>query len=545
MRHTLFLLLTLLAVHQLAAQPAWGDQGDGTYKNPFLFADYNNPDVCVVGEDFYMIAATHHFMGMPILHSRDLINWTLIGRVFDRLPFDARYYIPGLAYMHGAWAPNLSYHNGTFYMYCISPREGLFVCTATQPEGPWSEPKLMHKAIKWEDPFPYWDDDGNAYLMHGGKRDAPFTLHRMSADGMHLLDSGVVVIPGVHPKGPRILKRNGYYYVFAAEAGMTYGYQSVYRSKNIYGPYEKKKILEQGSTQINGARQGPWIALPDGSNWFLHFQVLDGYGRVLHLHPAHWNDDGWPVVGVDYDGNGVGEPVPGWKKPVVKKSYQITLPQSSDDFAEPNLGFQWRWNHNADTSKWSLRERAGHMRIYASMLTMATGRDPSGRLLPLDSSVIYAKNTLVQLVMGRNNQGTVKMDLSGMVDDQDAGLAMFNKNYHWIGVQRKQGKNYLAYATPDTLQMLRPLDAHQVYLRIEVTHNNGQPFTEVMYSENGDDFIKAGAAQPLDYNWFEGAKYALFTYNRENEGGYVDFDWFRYQHDGPKEQLIKLKRAQQ
>ncbi|MBR0388653.1 MAG: family 43 glycosylhydrolase, partial [Prevotella sp.] len=291
----------------------WGDQGDGTYRNPVLNADFSDPDVIRVGKKFYMVASDFHFMGMQVLESDDMVNWRYISQIYRR--FNEPSWDSNLHYAGGSWAPSIRYHSGLFYVYFCTPDEGLYMSTASNPAGPWAPLHLVKRVAKWEDPCPFWDEDGQAYLGRSQHGAGPIIVHRMSADGKTLLDEGKTVYEGPIAEGTKFMKRNGWYYLIIPEGGVGTGWQTVLRSRNIYGPYERRIVLEQGSTGVNGPHQGALVDAPDGSWWFYHFQETPVLGRVVHLQPARWEAD-WPVIGVDYDKNGIGEPVAAWKKPV-------------------------------------------------------------------------------------------------------------------------------------------------------------------------------------------------------------------------------------
>ena len=344
----LLLSITLLAC-QLStglAQVSWGDQGNGTYINPLLNADYSDPDVIRVGDKYYMVASEFNYMGIQMLESEDLVNWQIISQVYDHFEgFDTVN-----RYAKGSWAPALVYHNGRYYVYFCTPDEGLFMSSATDPRGPW-EPLCCVKNIKgWEDPCPFWDEDGRAYLGHSKVGAGPIIIHKMSDDGKQLLDDGLTVYSGPVAEGTKFQKREGWYYLVIPEGGVGTGWQTVLRSKNIYGPYEKKVVLEQGITTINGPHQGNIVDTPNGQWWLFHFQDTPGLGRVVHLQPVRWTD-GWPMAGTDLNMNGIGEPVYVWQKPATGKALTPSLPQHSDEFTgdiitwkgqrQDGLGLQW------------------------------------------------------------------------------------------------------------------------------------------------------------------------------------------------------------
>lgn len=408
----LFLCATACLGDSHALSGSWGDQGNGTYSNPVLNSDYSDPDIVRVGDDFYMVASEFHFMGMPVLHSKDLVNWTIIGQVYGRLDIDGAYHSFN-AYGGGSWAPSIRYHDKKFWVYFCTPNDGLYMSTATDPAGPWAPLHEVKRTPGWEDPCPFWDDDGQAYLGRSRVGAGPIIVHKMSPDGKTLLDDGVTVYEGNCSEGTKIYKRKGFYYFWIPEGGVSQGWQQVLRGTNIYGPFEGKCVLEKGTTMINGPHQGAWIELESGESWFMHFQDAGTVGRVCHLQPVTWSND-WPVVGQDFDGNGVGEPVPFWKKPNVGRTYPISAPQSSDSFKAKTLGLQWAWNHNPVPEKWSLSARRGYLRLIAAQA----------------NELRYAHNTLTQKLMGRLGSAMVGLDLSGMVDGQRAGLCHIGGRFH-------------------------------------------------------------------------------------------------------------------
>lgn len=304
-----FLLLIgmLLTACCLKAQVWVADNGDGTYRNPIIHADYSDPDVIRVGDDYYMVASSFTCApGIPVLHSKDLVNWKIINHVYPRLPLD-RYDYP--AHGQGSWAPAIRYHDGKYYVYFCTPQEGLFAAYTTDPAKEWTLKHVLHVS-QWEDPCPLWDEDGKAYLVRSKLCGGPVYLHRMSEDGLSILDNGKIIYwdEKENPvlEGLKTMKRNGWYYILAPAGGVSTGWQTVLRSRNIEGPYESKKVLQEGNG-INGPHQGGFVDTQTGEWWFIHFQDKGVYGRIVHLQPGNWKND-WPVMGIDENGDGCGEP---------------------------------------------------------------------------------------------------------------------------------------------------------------------------------------------------------------------------------------------
>jgi beta-xylosidase len=506
-----FFWMTLVSVTY-----AWqSDLGNGRYQNPVLFADYSDPDVIRVGSEFYMVSSSFHYMpGIPILVSKDLVNWKILGHVFDRFDFDPTYdMINGDRYGAGCWAPTIRYHDGRFWVYFSTPQEGIFMSTAKSAAGTWSPLVQVKKVAGWEDPCPFWDDDGKAYLVHSVLGAGPLILHRMRADGTGLLDDGVTIAndPEKLPvlEGPKLYKMRGYYYIFAPAGGVEKGWQEVLRSRNIYGPYEHRKVLEQGETAINGPHQGAYVETFGGQPWFVHFQARGPYGRVFWLEPTMWSDN-WPVIGEAANGSAIGHPILTWDKPNIKNKAVIQVPQTSDEFNSKKLGLQWQWNHNPDDSKWSLTQRPGYLRLKAA---------------PADS-LFHAHNTLTQMLADPTLTVTASLDSSKMADGQRAGLCIFGNPPEWIGVEQTGGKQRIACFTSDQEKQGPPVGGQDIRLQADIV--NG--IANFAYSLDGKTYIPFGDHIVLKFSWWKGARPGLFSYNLSTQTnkslGSADFDWF-------------------
>lgn len=319
------------------------------YANPVLYGDYSDPDVIRAGDRFYLISSSFNYMpGIPVLRSGDLTHWETAGYAAARLPFP-RYDRP--QHKKGLWAPSIRFANGRFYVYVCMPDEGLFAYTAEDPAGPW-ECTWVKDVSGWIDPCPLFDDDGQAYLLHGfaasrcGINNILY-LHRMRPDGLEILDKGRLVYNGadhgdVTVEGPKIYRRGGWYYILCPAGGVKTGYQLALRSGSPWGPYERRVVLAQGDTPVNGPHQGGWVEDGHGGDWFVHFQDVGPYGRIPHLQPVAW-EDGWPVIGDR------GEPVPGGETPFPDSGERIVM---TDRF-QTALNRQWQWQANPQP------ERAG------------------------------------------------------------------------------------------------------------------------------------------------------------------------------------------
>ena len=480
----------------------WGDQGNGTYVNPVLNADFSDPDVIRVGKKYYMVASDFHFIGMQVLESDDMVNWRYISQIYSR--FDEPGWDSNKHYAGGSWAPAIRYHNGLFYVYFCTPDEGLYMSTAKDPHGPWSPLHLVKRVKKWEDPCPFWDSDGQAYLGRSQWGAGPIIIHKMSADGRQLLDDGVTVYTGPVAEGTKIMKRNGYYYLIIPEGGVGQGWQTVLRAKNIYGPYERKIVLEQGSTNINGPHQGALVdTAPSDSPergeqtwWFYHFQETPVLGRVVHLQPVRWQDD-WPLMGVDFDGNGVGEPVASWQMPISSMSPFSSM-SSSDDFSGSRLGLQWQWNHNPDNAHWSLTEKKGWLTLHA---------------LPADS-LKDSRNMLTQKVVGYKSESTTLLTAKGSCF---AGLFCIGKQFNAIGLC-PQGI-YTEFGGKK--QVVKPGKFQKLWLR--VTNDCMQNRHQFWYSTDGKDFTPVDDPYPMRAGYWKGIRTGLYCYGQD---GQAQFDYY-------------------
>jgi beta-xylosidase len=518
-----FLMLPLLSTAQrdTSVRPqtgSWGDQGNGTYINPVLYADYSDPDVIRVGDEYYMVCSEFAHMGMPVLRSEDMVNWTIIGQVFSRLDFPE--YDRFQRYGRGSWAPAIRYHDHRFYLYFCTPDEGLFMTTATNAAGPWAPLIRVHAGPKWEDPCPFWDEhDGQAYLGHSRTGAGPIIIHKMSADGTTLLDSGVTVYTGPTAEGTKIFQVDSFYYISIPEGGVSKGWQTVLRSRSIYGPYEKKVVLERGSTGVNGPHQGALVATAGGQWWFYHFQSDGAMGRVLHLQPVLWQE-GWPLIGADLDHNGIGEPVYVWKKPDIPGRHAIHAPQTDDEFAEPLLGFQWESNHNREPSAWSLSKKPGWLCLDA---------------LQADS-FFHARNTFTQKIMGATGTVTVRMDPAGMSDGQQAGLCAMSSVYALVGVRKKEGRGWIFFDDGGKGNVEKEIRTGIVYLRMQLRIKEGN--NQCLYSIDGKNWQSLGSPFETKFGFWKGTRVGLFSYNTVRDGGTAAFDWFHYDYDGPKYLVI-------
>ncbi|MEZ0484451.1 glycoside hydrolase family 43 protein [Fibrella aquatica] len=523
--------------------PVWlPDRGDGTYKNPVLHADYSDQDVIRVGRDYYMTASSFHCMpGLPILHSRDLVNWQLVGHALTKqLPTDF-FDIPQHGY--GVWAPSLRFHNAEFLIYWGDPDHGVYVVKAKKPTGPWSAPTLILAGKGIIDPCPFWDDNGQAYLAHAWAAsragiNSVLTLRRMTPDGMTVLDEGKHIVDGHDQhhtlEGPKLYKRNGFYYLLAPAGGVATGWQLALRSKNIYGPYEAKIVLEQGKTAINGPHQGAWIDVPPangkpGEDWFMHFQDAGAYGRVLHLQPLRWVND-WPIIGQDQDKNGVGEPVVSYRKPAVNQRVPVIAPANSDEFNSDTLALQWQWQANPRVTWSALMRGKGSLRLFA---------------IPQPENAVNlwpTPNLLLQKFPAPDFTATspVKLTVEWDTPGKKAGLLIMGNDYGYLSISRDSTGYKLRQVfckdamnqSPEQVVAEQPIPTGTAYLRVQVTGPDAT--CQFSYSLDGTVYALIGKPFKAQQEKWTGAKVGLFCTSQRGvrTGSYADVDWFRIEPVG-------------
>lgn len=427
------------------------DLGNGNYRNPILYADYSDPDAIRVGEDYFMVASSFsNSPALPILHSKDLVNWKVVNYCLKHIP-EFRYNNP----LHGCgvWAPSIRYNEGTYYVCFPMPDEGIYMTTTKDPFGEWSEPVNIRPGAGWIDPCPFWDDDGNAYLVAGVAKSRigyKSVLHivRMRPDGMGIFGDEVKIFDGnendqITIEGPKMYKRNGYYYIFAPAGGVKTGWQTILRSKNPFGPYEYKVVLRQGDSPVNGPHQGAWVDTITGEDWFLHFQDVYAAGRITHLQPMHWEND-WPIIGVNKEGNDYGEPVMQYVKPNIGKTaeefkdtdkYPVCEPDTTDEFDTDKMMLQWQWNSNYDDS-W-----------YVTKTDAYGKKTPDGSYIRLNAlastplrPVSDYRNLLLQKWPAPEFECVTKMCVNGLENGDYAGIVSLGVEYGAVGIVKNFGE---------------------------------------------------------------------------------------------------------
>lgn len=501
----------------------------GTYRNPILHADYSDPDAIRVGSDYYMVSSSFtHIPGLPILHSKDLVNWKLIGHAITALP--PTDYYSKVQHGAGVWAPSIRYHNNEFYIYYPDPDFGIYLVKAKNILGPWSEPVLVEAGKGLIDPCPLWDDNGKVYLAHAyaGSRagfKSILVIKEMNNAGTKTITDPVLVFDG-HEKdptveGPKLYKRNGYYYLFAPAGGVSTGWQLVLRSKNIYGPYERKVVMDQGQSPVNGPHQGAWVNTVTGEDWFLHFQDKDAYGRIVHLQPMKWVND-WPVIGSDEDGDGKGEPVMTYKKPNVGKPYPVVSIPVSDEFNNARIGAQWQWQANPQEG-WAFATPDGYLQLFSALLPDT-----------IKSAWDYP-NILGQKLPAETFTATAKFSFLPRWEGEKFGLILHGSDYSFISIEKKKDGNVISSSLctnadkggKETVQDGQKAVKTDIYFRVTMSAGGHYRFS---FSEDGTTFTSLGSEAVAKPGRWVGAKLGFFftRTNKTNDAGQVRIDWIRF-----------------
>ena len=535
----------LLASAQYKSEVWCPDKGDGTYTNPVINADYSDPDVCVgpSGEDYYLTASSFQCIpGLPILHSRDLVNWQIVGyAIKDKLYAGHRELIEHyntVQHGNGVWAPSIRYHDGQYYIYWGDPDYGVFMVKTLNgdPAGEWTDPLLVIEGKGYIDTTPLWDEDGRCYLVNGwansrAKFASVLTVRELSADGTRAIGQPVIVFDGNGTEnrtceGPKFYKRDGWYWIMCPAGGVPTGFQLAMRSKSPYGPYEHKVVLQQGKTHINGPHQGGWVHTKYGEDWFLHFQDKEAYGRVVHLNPVDWTT-GWPIMGKK------GEPVTTYIKPKANGQLPTANPAESDEFNAPVMGKQWQWQANYD-EKFGVPTAFGTFRIY-------------NYKLPEDANNLWlVPNMLLQKTPADEFTVTTKLRFTSKADGQLGGLIMMGLDYQALVVKRvgqefqllKLTCHQADKGTPQEEELITTLKPtaedktdykpgihEDIYLMMKVKDSQ----VKFLWSLDGRTYKSCSDAFKMREGKWIGAKFGYVSVdtNAKSDRGWLDADWIR------------------
>lgn len=532
-------ILRFLAVSAAAcclmAQPyTWvPDNGDGTFTNPLFFDEFSDPDLIRVGADFYLTGTTMHSMpGLPVLHSRDLVNWRFLSYALDRLDLGPSFRLEDgrNEYGRGIWAPCLRYHNGVFYIFSNVNGQTTQLFRAADPRGPWTRTPMKRSL---HDLSVLFDDDGKAYVVWGYRG---IRLAQLTGD---LTD----IVPGTEREiippsagmgeGLHLYKIRGKYFLTSAwfldEMRMP-----VARADRLDGPWEVNQNISRGEDfglalghRVAGRtppfrilppdpsqkgrcaiHQGGIVDTPRGEWWGFSMMDANSVGRLTALSPVTWKD-GWPYFGLP--GN-LGRSPRTWVKPDTGVQDRPRAPYlRSDDFHTPHLNPVWQWNHVPVDGQWSLAERPGFLRL---------------RALPAPD-LWRARNTLTQRAIGPRSAATVALDASGLQQGDVAGFALFNRPYAWLGVERSgSGLTLVHYDEASGETRRASLHGPRVWLRAECDFLRDT--ARFSYSADGRSFTPIGGAHTMAYGLitFQGVRYALFAWHsgQAPRGGHADFD---------------------
>lgn len=496
--------------------------GNGRFKNPVLYADYSDPDVIRIDDTFYMTASSFQYTpGLPILKSKNLVDWELVQYALPKIPYD-RYDLPQISC--GVWAPAMRYHDGKVWIFFGMPDEGIFAIWAEHPEDKFSEmiPIKLGKGLI--DPCPYWDEQGNGYIIHAYAKSrigfkSVLGIFQFQAEGEYIDAEDELLFDG-HPEhftieGPKVHKRNGYYYIFAPAGGVVTGWQTVLRSEHIKGPYTIKTVMMQGESPINGPHQGAWVDDLSGQDYFVHFQDKGAMGRIVHVQRMIWEND-WPIIGKPIEGETYGEPELELAIPYTKENYPSGLSlQASDDFSMDSLGLQWQWFANPNEAFYTLDN---------GLNLFALGVDDDA-----DYSLWNKSNILSQKLVTPNSKAEVTVDFASLKSSDRAGLVLVGGQYRTLAIRKTADQYKLELLEAQNMeeeQCLFQEDIQQttVILGVEVSMVSDKLMGEFYYKheEKGAE-IKIGDAFELQKNTWTGAKLALYAIGKNDEKSFARF----------------------
>lgn len=512
------------------------DNGNGTFTNPIFYEEFSDPDLIRVGDDYYLTGTTMHTMpGLPVLHSKDLVNWELLSYAVERLNVgpEIRLEEGKDFYGQGIWAPCFRYHEGVFYIFSNVNRYGTYIFSSTKPEGPWQQKKMK---VGLHDLSVLFDDDGKIYAVWGYDEVKMVQLTPDLLDTVPGTTRIIIEKSSGAGEGCHIYKIDGKYYITNTNYDPVC-YQVCLRADAPYGPYTvnvmsaKENFGVGQRLRVWNTRTGPpfeitrypenyvgcipmhqggIVQVQSGEWWGWSMLDFNSVGRVTALSPVTW-EDGWPYFGLP--GNLTRSPRT-WVKPNTGFNSEPNHPfDRNDDFSGPELKNVWQWNHLPDDDKWSLDERKGFLRLHA---------------LPSDN-FWQAKNSLTQRGIGPESVATTEIEVAHLQDGDIAGLALLNLPYAWIGIIKKEGKNILRFYNQQENKIIDTgIDQNTIWLQAHC--NFDADIGKLRYSLDGKNYWEIGRDILLPYQLrtFQGVRYALFNFNSEGkEGGYADFNWFK------------------
>ncbi|MDP4180023.1 MAG: carbohydrate-binding protein [Bacillota bacterium] len=491
-------LVVFLIFSQLVTVNAWqSDNGDGTFTNPPLYADYPDPSIIRVGNYFYLASSTFvNVPGLVICRSEDLVNWEIVGHCITTLTGNNAYnMIGGVKYGGGCFAPSIAYKNGTFYVVATPNGENSRIYSSKDVAGPWTVSTL---GGSYFDPALFIEDDGNAYLAYGGAFQNQISMIQLNSTLTATTGSSKVILAYNNVEGSHLVKAKGKYYLFNAVPAQKLVCS---RSNTLWGPYGETTTL---CTAGKGGHQGGIVDLPDGSYWGYLHEDDGAIGRPTRICPITWQNN-WPMFGrTGY----IGQVESKYTKPIPNKA--IKVPAASDEFNGNTLGLQWMWNHNPDNTKWSFTGSA--LRLKTS-----TGSD-----------FWHARNSLTQKGQGLTSSGSIKIDCSNMQAGDIAGLGMLGDPRGYIAVT-KDPKRIIMSEEDSVKATVNNITSNILYFRVEMNFSNKQ--AKFFWKDDTRDWQPLGTTITMGFDWqygtFQGEQYAILNFNTSNSSGSVDVDWFR------------------
>lgn len=499
------------------------------YYNPIISADYSDPDVIRVGEDYYLVSSSFNMVpGLPVLHSKDLLHWKIVGHGLETLPKipsptvkrteqELDYNSPRCGC--GVYAPCIRFHDDFYWIFWADPDAGIYRVKSERPEGPWSPPHLVHEAIGIIDPSPIWDGDTHrAYLSYAFAKsrcgyNSRIEVREMSWDGTHLINDGITVFDAYQREkfpadrcheiieGTKFLNRNGFFYIFCPAGSVAFGWQTVLRSRHPMGPYEIRTICESGDSGINGPHQGGLVDTPLGEWWFIHFQDVGTLGRITWLQPSHWHED-WPIVGIESHGGG--RPVISHTKPLLSKPKSQFVLAKSDDFSSPNLGLQWQFPANINKTSYSLKKEG--LVLHAQAL-------PSDKLED-------AGHVISQMFPSACFSVTAKVELRSTDSSVLGGLVALGKICSDLSIVNT-GSQYRLALRSNSIELEHKLIPQKpLWLRMQATGKLPLPYTgaptsgaiqlRYSFSLNNVDYVDMDYTLEAHAGTWIGARWGLF-----------------------------------
>ena len=499
------------------------------YQNPIVRADFPDPDVIRVGDTYYMVSTTmHHFPGATILKSQDLVNWEYCAQPLKQLLNNANYKLENdkNAYASGMWACSMKYHDGKFYILINGNDSKAWLLSAANPDGQWDVKRLGRN---YYDPGMLFDN-GKVYIVCGINR---LMMCELDKNFNFKREKEVVYKEGTGLEGCHLYKHGDYYYIYATYGGWPSG-QVAFRSKNIFGPYEEKMLVEKYYNNVpNTIHQGALVEDVAGKWWTIMQEDLGALGRFPNLQPVTWKND-WPIVGNN------GTPYKSFDSRVVKPTAvgntRVKRLPTTDAFRTVPLGMQWEWNHLPNDTAWSLMDRPGWLRLKTSNVT---------------TKLPQARNMLTQRIFAKKNQytnGTVRIDVRNLTEGDRAGICILQDPYGMICVEKKDGAYQLFWQkeqvrsagdnfSPAEKTKAIELPDSIIYLRASMKYEENKP--KFYYSLDNTTWTQLGSefSQSFNLSVFVGSRFGIFCYATKAKGGYADFDWFSTEDNFVEEDL--------